>query len=386
VTLKESADGQQLVVIACNDKGAGLSKANLQLLFGEGVQFNANKLQAGGGSGLGLFITKGIVLLHKDANIWAESEGEGKGCTFFVELPLLTTSRSVYCEGDNDGDNNSLASLEDEKQEDSIGPLIGRNDNVSVRSPGPSVVFKPRVLIVDDSLMNRRMLARMLEAEGFECHQAVDGLAAVAYINRAVLRRTLGVRQSSSVKVRAVPSTMSNRYLTAGTHHTGAPVAGSVSGAAEAAAGSGEGEDNSLRSTSSEVSERPNGADVILMDSNMPKMNGPDAVVEIRKLGFTFPIFGVTGDDDHASFTRAGVDGVMMKPVKADDLVKSIKAALHKAVGRAAMDKHVKLPIRQQSVVGLLAPRRISTPAPTVGDEHLASLEKWLKGQATAKK
>ena len=29
------------------------------MLFKEGVQFNANKLQAGGGSGLGLYITKG---------------------------------------------------------------------------------------------------------------------------------------------------------------------------------------------------------------------------------------------------------------------------------------------------------------------------------------
>jgi signal transduction histidine kinase len=31
----------------------------MKLLFQEGVQFNANKLQAGGGSGLGLWITKG---------------------------------------------------------------------------------------------------------------------------------------------------------------------------------------------------------------------------------------------------------------------------------------------------------------------------------------
>lgn len=37
----------------------GLSAENLKLLFKEGVQFNANKLQAGGGSGLGLFIAKG---------------------------------------------------------------------------------------------------------------------------------------------------------------------------------------------------------------------------------------------------------------------------------------------------------------------------------------
>jgi len=36
-----------------------LSATNLSKLFGEGVQFNANVLQDGGGSGLGLFNTKG---------------------------------------------------------------------------------------------------------------------------------------------------------------------------------------------------------------------------------------------------------------------------------------------------------------------------------------
>jgi len=37
-----------------------LTADNLNKLFREGVQFNANKLQAGGGSGLGLFIAKGL--------------------------------------------------------------------------------------------------------------------------------------------------------------------------------------------------------------------------------------------------------------------------------------------------------------------------------------
>ena len=55
-----------MLEIAVVDSGAGLSPANLVRLFGEGVQFNANGLQGGGGSGLGLFITKGQwpVVIH----------------------------------------------------------------------------------------------------------------------------------------------------------------------------------------------------------------------------------------------------------------------------------------------------------------------------------
>ena len=55
-----SLDGPEMLEVAIVDSGAGLSAANLLRLFGEGVQVNANGLQGGGGSGLGLFITKGL--------------------------------------------------------------------------------------------------------------------------------------------------------------------------------------------------------------------------------------------------------------------------------------------------------------------------------------
>ena len=41
------------------DSGAGISKENQKKLFGQYVQFNVNALQAGEGSGLGLWISKG---------------------------------------------------------------------------------------------------------------------------------------------------------------------------------------------------------------------------------------------------------------------------------------------------------------------------------------
>ena len=74
------------IVITVTDTGAGMSEDELIHTFGEGVQFNAGKLQAGGGSGLGLFITKGLVEQH-GGRIWASSEGQGRGSTFAVELP-----------------------------------------------------------------------------------------------------------------------------------------------------------------------------------------------------------------------------------------------------------------------------------------------------------
>ena len=68
VKIKRSPlDDIGMLEVSVKDSGAGLSPANLLRLFGEGVQFNANSLQGGGGSGLGLFITKGqyfVTFMH----------------------------------------------------------------------------------------------------------------------------------------------------------------------------------------------------------------------------------------------------------------------------------------------------------------------------------
>jgi hypothetical protein len=76
------------VRITVKDDGAGLSPTQVGDICKEGVQFNANTLQAGGGSGLGLFIGKGIVEQH-GGTMRVSSEGLGRGATFVIELPLF---------------------------------------------------------------------------------------------------------------------------------------------------------------------------------------------------------------------------------------------------------------------------------------------------------
>lgn len=73
------------LLIMVKDSGIGLSSEQCAHLFREGVQFNANKLQGGGGSGLGLFIAKGMAELHS-GTLQGSSEGIGKGCTFTVSV------------------------------------------------------------------------------------------------------------------------------------------------------------------------------------------------------------------------------------------------------------------------------------------------------------
>jgi len=75
-------------LIAVKDTGAGIPKECQKDLFnrlferGEG----AMKMFATG-RGIGLWITSRIIESHQ-GKIWAESAGEGKGSTFFIELPV----------------------------------------------------------------------------------------------------------------------------------------------------------------------------------------------------------------------------------------------------------------------------------------------------------
>ena len=78
------------LVISVTDTGAGMSEADQKRLFNEVVKFRPHELQAGGGSGLGLMITKGVVDLHGGV-IEVYSAGEGRGSTFTVRIPMTRT-------------------------------------------------------------------------------------------------------------------------------------------------------------------------------------------------------------------------------------------------------------------------------------------------------
>ena len=82
------------LVIVVTDTGAGISKENQKLLFREGQQFDPHKLQGGGGSGFGLFISRSIVVMH-GGRIKAYSAGEGQGTSFTFTVPMRRTKESM---------------------------------------------------------------------------------------------------------------------------------------------------------------------------------------------------------------------------------------------------------------------------------------------------
>ena len=86
------------------------------------------------------------------------------------------------------------------------------------------------------------------------------------------------------------------------------------------------------------------------MDYEMPRMNGPDTVTELRKRGCTSIIIGVTGNalrQDIGYFRDAGVDAVLTKPLAINDLLISV-AGLEKARKLVADESNAKLKLKPQ--------------------------------------
>ena len=118
----------------------------------------------------------------------------------------------------------------------------------------------PRVLVVDDTMSNRKMLCRVLRSRCSVLEQADDGQKAVDMVKQSLLAS------------------------------------------------------DSLSSASPPF-------DLILMDFVMPVMDGPTAIKEIRKLGYNGLIFGLTGnvlDSDKDLMLANGANFVLFKPFNMD--------------------------------------------------------------------
>lgn len=237
------------LTVSVTDSGPGLSKEQQKLLFHEGVQFNPNELQAGQGSGLGLWITREIVELHS-GNITASSEGLGKGATFFLKLPVVLHEAPVV-----DPTIPKPASPRASNPDGGTSQAAGRSSSL-VSS------FESRerhVLIVDDTASNRKLVCRLLRSKGYICHQAENGLECVHMV-------------------------MAADYA----------------------------------------------YEFVLLDYEMPVLDGPSAARQLRENRSDVTIIGVTGNvmkHDQDYFIEQGANAVLPKPLILDDLLEAVNHA-----------------------------------------------------------
>jgi two-component system, OmpR family, sensor histidine kinase SenX3 len=89
VTVSVAAPAPDTVWIRVKDHGVGIPKKQLKRIFNRFYRVQARGLRQIKGTGLGLYIVRSIARAH-GGRVFAQSEGEGRGATFTLELPRLT--------------------------------------------------------------------------------------------------------------------------------------------------------------------------------------------------------------------------------------------------------------------------------------------------------
>ena len=150
VTLSlEHADSR--VALEVKDSGQGIRPEFLPRIFDRFSQGDPSSTRGHGGLGLGLAISRHLVELH-GGSISARSEGEGKGATFRVEIPIVAVK-------------------ELKKQ------MTGRKDDSTPLAPdavngADARIEGRRVLAVDDQEDTLRVINRVLTRAGAEVRTA----------------------------------------------------------------------------------------------------------------------------------------------------------------------------------------------------------------------
>jgi two-component system sensor histidine kinase BaeS len=85
VTVASATRGDE-VVFSVSDRGPGLTREQLQMVFERFYRIDPSRSRALGGSGIGLAIALALASAM-GGRAWAESDGPGRGATFFVALP-----------------------------------------------------------------------------------------------------------------------------------------------------------------------------------------------------------------------------------------------------------------------------------------------------------
>ena len=146
IRVRTSAEGDD-AVLRVEDEGVGISGNMLAKIFGLFVQGEHTLDRTQGGLGIGLTLVRTLIELH-GGTVTAESPGPGLGSVFTVRLRRVEVPETV-------------------------GPA----------GPRPYAIRR-RVLIVEDNDDAREMLKLLLEHEGHEVYEAVDGTEAVRAASR----------------------------------------------------------------------------------------------------------------------------------------------------------------------------------------------------------
>lgn len=197
---REWGDGEEIYLhFAVQDTGRGLDEKEKSLLFQRFSQASPRTHVQYGGSGLGLFISRELTELQGGEIGVSSERGVGSTFAFYVkarkvegvtaDTPIATTLSSLRR-------NSSNAAVTLESRRNSSGKAIQRSNTTGQRRtpvvtpttspmppPGSKIDHsKVRVLVVEDNLVNQRVLQKQLRNLGFMTELANHGGEALEFL------------------------------------------------------------------------------------------------------------------------------------------------------------------------------------------------------------
>ena len=363
-----------VVRLSVSDDGIGIAPQAQASLFQAFSQADSSTTRRYGGTGLGLsIVSKMVQLLGGEVGV---DSTEGVGSHFWVRLPLRIPSPQEIASQDSDTAALSLLIAEDSPQDaqhlEKIARALGWRTQLvtdgealvqDFMARAASGLRLPDALIVDwqmpqmDGLqalaslteqLGRDKLPAVLMVTAFEragiealdknhlvnriLHKPVDSSELFNAVNDVVTQHTgntsrvLQVTRTEAVKARWLPGV---RVLVVDDSSINLEVVSNIlqrNGAVVTTADSGE-------AALLQLEAAPDGFDAVLMDVQMPRMDGLEATRQVRgRLGLTtLPIIALTAGalvEEKRRALAAGMNDFLTKPIDPSQLINRLRMAV----------------------------------------------------------
>jgi len=370
VSVESEVESSVVIRVAVSDTGIGVKPEVAERLFMPFVQADGSTTRRYGGTGLGLAICKQLVEMMNGA-VGVESD-PGRGSTFWFTaelekqdvsrrrpLPLVASAR-VLIVSDHDMSRRVLAhqvalcgleAVTVSTIEEAV-PMLRRSIAaciVDIHSTDLPAAARDIPMILTTSSARRREEFDAYHAAGFE-HVLMKPVRQSHLRN--FLSRVLDVRRG---EITPAPSSLSMavapmrrlRILVAEDNHVNQRVVLSqLESLGHTAVAVGNGiECLDALDRSVEHPRGRSGYDLVLMDCQMPKMDGYEATARIRERGSDVPIVAMTASamsGDREQCLAVGMDDYLTKPFKLAEL----RAVLARVAMRIVVDAKALAEVR----------------------------------------
>ena len=359
----EDCDGAKVLRFEIRDTGIGMTDEQMSRLFSSFEQADGSISRRFGGTGLGLAISKNIIE-SMGGKIWAEST-PGNGSSFYFEIGLKTPSGAETSQEINLPDGFSvLIADEDELSGIYLKSILESHENIrcdyatdrfdavdmlrdSLESKTPyDLIFIDHDIAGTDWIETAKNIPGLFNPETavviapFLVWNEIESDIKSCGISRNIAKplfacdvRELLARHIGVAELKAIESTTNEvdfskvRVLLAEDidinreifitlfEYTGMNIDIAENG----------------RIAVDKVKNNPNGYDIIIMDIQMPEMDGYEATRTIRALGVgnsaEIPIIAMSANalvEDVERCLASGMNDHLPKPIDADDVIKKI--------------------------------------------------------------